>query len=69
MSEAALARTKDGDPRVSYAILDVAAGGEITTEFVRVAYDVERAAKAIRESALPDEFAAFLETGGVTRET
>jgi predicted phosphodiesterase len=62
-------RPKDGDPRVSYALLDVAADGEITTEFVRVEYDVERAARAIRDSALPDEFAEFLETGGATAET
>jgi predicted phosphodiesterase len=62
-------RPKDGDPRVSYALLDVAADGEITTEFVRVEYDVERAARAIRGSALPDEFAEFLETGGATAET
>ena len=57
-------RPKDGDPRVGYAILDVADGGEITTEFVRVAYDVARTARAIRESGLPDDFAEFLETGG-----
>jgi len=57
-------RPKDGDPRVSYVILSVADGGEITTEFVRVEYDVARTARAIRESALPDELAAFLETGG-----
>ena len=62
-------RPKDGDPRVSFVILEVAADGGITTEFVRVAYDVGRAAKAIRESALPDEFAQFLETGGVIPET
>jgi predicted phosphodiesterase len=57
-------RPKDGDPRVSYALLCVAATGEITTEFVRVAYDVARAARGIRDSELPDAFAEFLETGG-----
>jgi predicted phosphodiesterase len=57
-------RPKDGDPRVSYVLLDVAASGAIMTEFVRVAYDVGRTARAIRESDLPDEFADFLETGG-----
>jgi len=57
-------RPKDGDPRVSYALLRVGETGEITTEFVRVAYDVERAARGIRESGLPNEFAEFLETGG-----
>jgi predicted phosphodiesterase len=57
-------RPKDGDPRVSYALLNVADTGEITTEFVRVEYDVARAARGIRESELPSEFAEFLETGG-----
>jgi predicted phosphodiesterase len=57
-------RPKDGDPRVSYALLDVQASGEITTEFVRVEYDLARAARGIRESGLPNEFADFLESGG-----
>jgi len=57
-------RPKDGDPRVSYVLLQVSQAGEITTEFVRVEYDVARAARGIRESELPDEFAEFLETGG-----
>ena len=57
-------RPKDGDPRVSYALLAVGDGGEITTEFVRVDYDVAQAARGIRESDLPNEFAEFLETGG-----
>jgi predicted phosphodiesterase len=57
-------RPKDRDPRVSYALLDVHDTGEITTEFVRVEYEVARAAQAIRRSGLPDAFADFLETGG-----
>lgn len=57
-------RPKDGDPRVSYTLLDLLPTGEVTTEFVRVAYDVARAAHGIRRSDLPDEFAEFLETGG-----
>lgn len=57
-------RPKDGDPRVSYALLEVQDDGNITTEFMRVEYDVARAARAIRESELPSEFAEFLETGG-----
>jgi len=32
--------------------------------FVRVEYDLARAAAAIRESDLPDDFADYLETGG-----
>lgn len=57
-------RPKDGDPRASYALLEFDARGAVTSEFVRAAYDVERAARAIRASDLPDEFAEFLETGG-----
>lgn len=56
-------RPKDGDPRAGYVVLDVTAEG-VTVEFVRVAYDVEEAARAIVASELPDEFADFLRTGG-----
>jgi hypothetical protein len=34
-------------------------------EFRRVAYDSAAAARAIRESDLPDDYAEALETGGV----
>ena len=33
-------------------------------EIVRVDYDLERAAKAIVASSLPDDFADYLRTGG-----
>lgn len=56
-------RPKDGDPRAGYVALDFPANG-ILTEFIRVEYDVERAAAGIRSSSLPHEFADFLETGG-----
>lgn len=56
-------RPKDGDPRAGYALLDVSGDG-VRVEQVRVAYDVEEAARAILASTLPDEFAAFLRTGG-----
>ncbi len=56
-------RPKDGDPRAGYVVLDVGSGGP-AIEFVRVPYDVDRAARAILESDLPDDFAAFLRTGG-----
>ncbi len=56
-------RPKDGDPRACWALIDMQ--GEATTvEFVRVVYDVERAAEAILQSGLPNEFAAILRTGG-----
>ena len=58
-------RPKDGDPRAGYVLLDVTEG-DIAVEFARVAYDVEVAARAIAASALPDELAPYLRTGGPT---
>jgi hypothetical protein len=40
-------------------------GEAVGIDFVRVEYDLERAAGAIRKSDLPDDFAAYLETGGI----
>jgi predicted phosphodiesterase len=56
-------RPKDGDWRAGYVLLDVNASG-VGVEQVRVDYDVARASRAILESDLPREFAAFLQTGG-----
>jgi putative phosphoesterase len=44
----------DGDPRASYAILQI---NPFEVNHYRVAYDVEKAAAAIRESSLPEVFA------------
>jgi predicted phosphodiesterase len=57
-------RPKDGDPRASYVLLDLAAA-EVAVEIVRVEYDVESAAEAILASDLPEEFADQLRQGGV----
>lgn len=56
-------RPKDGDRRAGYVVLDFSES-PIKVEFVRVEYDVARAANAIRASTLPDDFAEFLEAGG-----
>ena len=56
-------RPKDGDPRAGYVLLIVNESG-VAVEFIRVAYDVEEAARGILASDLPDEFAEFLRTGG-----
>lgn len=56
-------RPKDGDWRACYVLLSLDASGA-RVEFVRVAYDVEGAARAILESDLPDEFADVLKSGG-----
>ncbi len=57
-------RPKDGDPRSGYSLLSIDGDGSTSVEHVRVAYDVDRAARAIRESELPVEFAHYLESGG-----
>lgn len=56
-------RPKDGDWRAGYVSLSFGADG-VDVAFRRVEYDMARAAAAIRASTLPDEFAAYLETGG-----
>ncbi len=58
-------RPKDGDPRAGYVVVEMD-GEKADVEFVRVEYDVARAAAGIRESALPDEFAVHLEQGSTT---
>jgi len=62
LNTGSVGRPKDGDWRTGYVLLDL--GREVAVEFVRVPYDVERAAGAILESDLPDDFAEYLKTGG-----
>lgn len=57
-------RPKDGDPRAGYVVVGFTDGADPMVQPVRVDYDVAAAARAIRASTLPDEFAAFLEAGG-----
>lgn len=58
-------RPKDGDWRAGFALLDVGTGEpRVNVEFVRVEYDVDKAARAILESELPNDFAEYLRTGG-----
>ncbi len=56
-------RPKDGDWRAGYAIVTLGEG-QPRFEVVRREYDVRRAAAAVRESGLPDDFAEHLLTGG-----
>jgi predicted phosphodiesterase len=56
-------RPKDGDWRAGYAT--VAMDGEnVDVDFVRVEYDIDRAIDGIRGTALPNDFAEHLRTGG-----
>lgn len=63
-------KPKDGDPRGCYAMLewdgdlDLSNQNDLKVEFVRVEYNVEKAAKAIEESPLPNPFAEMLRNGG-----
>lgn len=56
-------RPKDGDWRAGYVVLTVREHA-LDVEFRRVEYDVERAARAILDSTLPDELAWYLRSGG-----
>lgn len=56
-------RPKDGDWRACYVIVSID-DSETRAEFVRVSYDVDAAARAIRDSELPDELAEVLKSGG-----
>lgn len=56
-------RPKDGDWRAGYVLLELGEA-EPRVEFVRVAYDVEAAARGVIDAGLPEEFAEFLRTGG-----
>mgnify|MGYP001247142545 FL=1 len=55
-------KPKDHDPRAGYVVLRVA-DDQLTVEFNRVDYDIERAARAIEATEMPDEFAAMLRSG------
>ncbi|UOQ52907.1 metallophosphoesterase family protein [Hymenobacter cellulosivorans] len=59
-------KPKDGDPRAAYQLLHLDEHTSLTdphnirSELVRVAYDVEKAAQAVENSALPNEYADML---------
>lgn len=63
-------KPKDGDPRACYVILewegdlDLTQPDGLNVEFIRVEYDVEKAAQAVEESPLPNTFADMLRNGG-----
>lgn len=62
-------KPKDGDPRGCYVMLtidgnsSVSAKDAIQVEFIRFEYDIEKAARAVEESSLPNEYAGMLRTG------
>ena len=62
-------KPKDGNPKGCYVMLTINADSSITNkdtvqaEFIRFEYDVEKAAKAIEETPLPNEYAYMLRKG------
>ncbi|MDX3917150.1 MULTISPECIES: metallophosphoesterase family protein [Olivibacter] len=62
-------KPKDGDPRGGYVILtlnpdsSIREKESISIEFVRFEYDVEKAAKAVEDSPLPNGYADMLRNG------
>jgi predicted phosphodiesterase len=55
-------KPKDGDPRACYVTLE-AQGQHLHVEFIRVSYEIERAAQAIEASEMPHEYAGMLRAG------
>lgn len=62
-------KPKDKDPRGGYVLLHIGEHSNINdkdsiqVEFVRFDYDIEKAAKAIEDSPLPNEYADMLRNG------
>jgi predicted phosphodiesterase len=62
-------KPKDGDPRGGYVMLHINENSSILdkdsiqVEFIRFEYDVEKAAKAVEDSPLPDAYAESLRKG------
>jgi diadenosine tetraphosphatase ApaH/serine/threonine PP2A family protein phosphatase len=66
LNTGSVGKPKDGDWRAGYALVE--ADEEVgAVEFVRVEYDLERAAEGVLRSGLPDEFADLLRTGGTAK--
>ena len=55
-------KPKDNDNRACYITLSID-DNSVTTDFIRVEYDIERIAKAIESTAMPNEFAQMLREG------
>ena len=62
-------KPKDNNPQGSYVILTINSNTSVTnkdavqSDFIRVDYDIEKAAKAIEDSPLPNEYAEMLRKG------
>jgi putative phosphoesterase len=61
INDGSVGKPKDGDPRACYVILQ-ASGKDLQVKFIRVPYEVERAARAIEATQMPHEYAQMLRT-------
>lgn len=55
-------KPKDGNPQACYVVLE-ANDKDLSVNFIRASYDIERAAQAIEASGMPHEYAEMLRTG------
>lgn len=55
-------KPKDNNPQACYLVL-TGEGKDLSVEFIRVPYDVEKAARAIEATEMPHEFADMLRQG------
>jgi predicted phosphodiesterase len=62
LNTGSVGRPKDGDPRAGYVVATI--GAKTHFDFVRVTYEIDRAVKGIEASDLPNEFGAYLRSGG-----
>ena len=62
LNPGSVGRPEGGDPRAAYAILDVRAN-RFELQFHRVAYDIDRLARAIHAAGLPENFTEMFKTG------
>jgi predicted phosphodiesterase len=62
-------KSKDGDSRGCYVILEINENSNVydrdavKVEFIRFTYDIEKAAKAVEDSILPNDYAEMLRKG------
>jgi putative phosphoesterase len=56
-------KPKDGNPQGGYVMLTIGEQGDIQVAFIRFSYNVEKAAKAVEESPLPNAYAEMLRRG------
>lgn len=62
-------KPKDGDPRGCYVLLTInsnsaiTSGKSISVEHIRFEYNIEKAARAVEDSPLPNEYATMLRMG------